>query len=70
MHAKGKGKARADDALGLDSVLSLFGQWAQEKSGDEPLVVAVVGFTNVRSYSGLIMVLFLTLFLGRQERIR
>ncbi|KAI0775469.1 GNL3L/Grn1 putative GTPase-domain-containing protein [Irpex lacteus] len=27
--SKGKGKARADDALGLDALLSLLGQWSQ-----------------------------------------
>ena len=45
---KGKGKERADDALGLDSVLSILEKWAGEKTGDEPLAVAVVGLTNVR----------------------
>ncbi|KAI0346977.1 hypothetical protein BDW22DRAFT_1480687 [Trametopsis cervina] len=44
--SKEKGKARADDALGLDSVLTLLGQWAQEKAGEKPLTVAIVGGTN------------------------
>lgn len=44
--SKGKGKARADDALGLDALLSLLGQWSQSHSTDKPFTVAVVGFTN------------------------
>ncbi|KAI0699854.1 P-loop containing nucleoside triphosphate hydrolase protein [Cytidiella melzeri] len=44
--SKGKGKARADDAVGVDSIISLLGQSAEEKSGDKPLAVAVVGLTN------------------------
>ena len=44
---KGKGKERVDDALGLGAVRSLVGKWAKEKSGSEPLTVAVVGSTNV-----------------------
>jgi hypothetical protein len=43
---KGKGKARADNAIGVDSVLSLLGQFAEEKATGNPLAVAVVGFTN------------------------
>lgn len=30
-------------------MLSVLGQWAEEKAGEEPLLVAVVGLTNVRS---------------------
>lgn len=48
MPFKGKGKARADDAVGIDSILSALEKWASEKKGEEPLVVAVVGVTNVR----------------------
>lgn len=45
---KGKGKERADDAWGVDSIRKVVGKWAQEKEGDSPLAVAVVGVTNVR----------------------
>ncbi|GJE84787.1 nuclear GTP-binding protein [Phanerochaete sordida] len=44
--AKGKGKERADDALGASSVIAALEKFASEKSADEPLVVAVVGSTN------------------------
>ncbi|KAJ7929179.1 GNL3L/Grn1 putative GTPase-domain-containing protein [Mycena leptocephala] len=46
---KGKGKAKApsDNATGADSVLECLGEWAEQKKGDKPLCVAVVGFTNV-----------------------
>lgn len=48
---KGKGKAKvtvpADDAVGVDSVLEVLGQWAEEKNKKMPLTVAVVGITNV-----------------------
>ncbi|KAJ7229052.1 hypothetical protein GGX14DRAFT_416477, partial [Mycena pura] len=46
---KGKAKAKAprDDALGSDAVLQLLGEWAEQKKGDDPLCVAVVGITNV-----------------------
>ncbi|KAJ7067927.1 hypothetical protein C8F01DRAFT_581849 [Mycena amicta] len=44
---KGKAKAQAGDALGADSVLELLGTWAEEKEGNEPLCVAVIGVTNV-----------------------
>ncbi|KAI0959303.1 hypothetical protein AcW1_004162 [Taiwanofungus camphoratus] len=43
---KGKGKERADDSWGTDSVLSCLRLWAQEKEGSEPLVAAIVGVTN------------------------
>ncbi|KAI0069108.1 hypothetical protein BV25DRAFT_1845130 [Artomyces pyxidatus] len=43
---KGKGKVPANDAWGADAVLAQLRQWAQEKSGSEPLGVAVVGLTN------------------------
>ncbi|OBZ71764.1 Guanine nucleotide-binding protein-like NSN1 [Grifola frondosa] len=46
VNAKGKGKERADDAWGVDSVLSCLRLWAEEKKDDKPLVVAVVGLTN------------------------
>ena len=45
--AKGKTKAIADDALGVDSILECLGEWAKSKTGDEPLTVAVLGVTNV-----------------------
>ncbi|KZT74532.1 hypothetical protein DAEQUDRAFT_197091 [Daedalea quercina L-15889] len=44
---KGKGKERADDAWGVDGVTQCLSKWAQEKEGDDALVVAVVGVTNV-----------------------
>ncbi|KAJ7781657.1 GTP-binding protein [Mycena metata] len=48
---KGKGKAKAkassSNALGADGVLERLGEWAEQKEGDKPLSVAVVGFTNV-----------------------
>uniref|UniRef100_A0A8H7Y2E5 CP-type G domain-containing protein n=1 Tax=Psilocybe cubensis TaxID=181762 RepID=A0A8H7Y2E5_PSICU len=46
---KGKGKAKvpADDAIGLEPILTCFAEWAKEKKTGEPLVVAVVGITNV-----------------------
>ena len=50
---KGKRKEPSDDAWGLDAVSNLLGHWAQEKTGEGPLHVAVVGLTNVRSYSFL-----------------
>lgn len=45
---KGKGKIKEplDDAWGLDAVSNLLGHWAQEKTGEGPLHVAVVGLTN------------------------
>lgn len=49
MKGKGKAKARADDGLGVDSVLACLGEWAGEKTDDQPLAVAVLGVTNVRS---------------------
>ena len=42
-----KTQHRADDALGADSILACLNQWAQEKEGGGPLVVAVVGVVNV-----------------------
>jgi nuclear GTP-binding protein len=50
---KGKGKRiePSDDAWGLDAISNLLGHWAQEKTGEGPLHVAVVGLANVRSYS-------------------
>ncbi|KAF7330775.1 Guanine nucleotide-binding protein-like 3 [Mycena venus] len=44
---KGKAKAPAEDATGADLVLERLGEWAEQKEGDKPLCVAVVGFTNV-----------------------
>ncbi|KAF8505465.1 hypothetical protein F5888DRAFT_1791522 [Russula emetica] len=43
---KGKRKEPLDDAWGLDAVSNLLGHWAQEKTGEGPLHVAVVGLTN------------------------
>ncbi|KAH9963235.1 P-loop containing nucleoside triphosphate hydrolase protein [Russula dissimulans] len=43
---KVKGKEPPDDAWGLNAVSTLLGLWAQEKTGDGPLHVAVVGLTN------------------------
>jgi nuclear GTP-binding protein len=48
---KGRRKEPLDDAWGLDAVSNFLGHWAQEKTGEGPLHVAVVGLTNVRSYS-------------------
>ncbi len=44
---KGKGKLPADDAIGVDALLKALLPWTKDK-GDEPLIVAVAGFTNVR----------------------
>ncbi|KAF8211548.1 hypothetical protein K438DRAFT_1807499 [Mycena galopus ATCC 62051] len=46
---KGKGKAKAStqDATGTGPFLECLGEWAEQKEGDKPLCVAVVGFTNV-----------------------
>ncbi|KAG7445979.1 P-loop containing nucleoside triphosphate hydrolase protein [Guyanagaster necrorhizus] len=43
---KGKGKLSADNAIGVDALLKTLLPWAKSKSDDEPLVVAVAGFTN------------------------
>ncbi|KIP09819.1 hypothetical protein PHLGIDRAFT_11671 [Phlebiopsis gigantea 11061_1 CR5-6] len=43
---KGKGKERADDAMGASSVIAALERWAVEKTSGEPLLAAVVGFTN------------------------
>ncbi|GLB33406.1 putative GNL3L/Grn1 putative GTPase [Lyophyllum shimeji] len=45
--AKGKEKPRADDGLGVDSILACLGEWAKAKKEDQPLAVAVVGIANV-----------------------
>lgn len=42
--SKGKEKERADDALGVSSILSCLSEWSHS---DQPLVVAVTGVTNV-----------------------
>ncbi|KAF8816517.1 P-loop containing nucleoside triphosphate hydrolase protein [Phlegmacium glaucopus] len=44
---KAKAKLPIDDALGAQSVLDCLSQWAKEKKGEEPLIVAVVGVANV-----------------------
>ncbi|KAI9063457.1 P-loop containing nucleoside triphosphate hydrolase protein [Trametes sanguinea] len=44
---KGKAKERADDAWGLEAILALLKQWAEEKKDDKPFTLAVVGVTNV-----------------------
>ncbi|KAM6495364.1 hypothetical protein JOM56_008070 [Amanita muscaria] len=51
--SKGKMRPRVDDGVGVEAVLELLGQWAQEKGGDKPLTVGVVGLTNVRKSSFL-----------------
>ncbi|KAI0285084.1 hypothetical protein BGY98DRAFT_1093202 [Russula aff. rugulosa BPL654] len=43
---KGKRKEPSDDAWGLEAVSHLLRHWAQEKTGEGPLHVAVVGLTN------------------------
>ena len=60
---KGKRKEPSDDAWGLDAVSNLLGHWAQEKTGEGPLHVAVVGLTNVRSTRPLFSFLGSTLVL-------
>jgi nuclear GTP-binding protein len=45
--SKGKVKALANDATGASSILAYLSECAQEKEGDEPVAVAVVGLTNV-----------------------
>lgn len=42
--SKGKEKERADDAIGVSSILSCLAEWSHS---DKPLVVAVTGVTNV-----------------------
>lgn len=54
-YVKGKGKERVNDAWGADAVNSLLQQWAEEKGAEEPLVVAVVGVTNVCRSTFLVM---------------
>ncbi|KAA1466062.1 hypothetical protein DENSPDRAFT_830806 [Dentipellis sp. KUC8613] len=44
--SKGKQKAPANDAWGIDTVTTLLSKWADEKAGSDPLTVAVVGLTN------------------------
>ena len=44
---KGKEKASLVDALGASSIRTYLSELARDKDGDEPLVVAVVGLTNV-----------------------
>ena len=51
---KGKERERADDAWGLDAASALFRSLAEQKQGDEPLTIAVVGVTNVSFPSTLI----------------
>lgn len=57
--AKGKGKERVDDALGWSSVVAALEKFAAEKPSDEPLVAAIVGFTNVcpSTFSVLVTIL-------------
>ena len=66
---KGKSKEPSDDAWGLDAVSQMLGHWAQEKTGDGPLHVAVVGLTNVRSHSLSFFSGLNTWALVRKERI-
>jgi nuclear GTP-binding protein len=65
---KGKSKEPSDNAWGLDAVSQLLGHWAQEKTG-EPLHVAVVGLTNVRSCSFSFLIGLNTCVVVRKERI-
>ncbi|KZP15119.1 hypothetical protein FIBSPDRAFT_1048353 [Athelia psychrophila] len=44
--SKPRAKPSATDAPTADSILAQLSAWAQEKTGDEPLAVAVVGLTN------------------------
>lgn len=44
--SKGKTRPPVDDGVGVEAVLGLLGRWAQEKGGDKPLTVGVVGLTN------------------------
>jgi len=44
---KGKAKVSADDGLGVDSVVAYLSEAARAKNDDKPLVVAVLGLTNV-----------------------
>ncbi|EIN10256.1 hypothetical protein PUNSTDRAFT_99645 [Punctularia strigosozonata HHB-11173 SS5] len=41
-----KTSERADDAVGVDGVLSQFEDWSKDETGDEPFTVAVLGVTN------------------------
>jgi nuclear GTP-binding protein len=66
---KGKSKEPSDDAWGLDAVSQLLEHWAQEKTGDGPLHVAVVGLTNVRPHSFSFFSGLNTCALVRKERI-
>jgi nuclear GTP-binding protein len=56
---KGKGKAKEpmDDAWGSDAVSQLLALWAREKMDEGPLLVAVVGLANVRSFLLLFLLL-------------
>lgn len=69
---KGKGKAKhpADDALGADAILDCLGKWAEEKKGDSPFTVAVVGVTNVRYHSPFLSpVTEVLVLIDRQELV-
>ncbi|KAF7971036.1 hypothetical protein HWV62_22155 [Athelia sp. TMB] len=44
--SKPKAKASTTDAPSAGSILDQFASWAQEKAGEEPLTVAIVGLTN------------------------
>ena len=45
--SKGNEKASVNDAIGASSILAYLSECAQEKEGDEPVTVAIVGLTNV-----------------------
>ena len=62
--AKGKGKVPIDNAWGTEALLKALGEAAQKK-GDEPLAVAVVGFTNVFYTFGDALFTRSCIFLGR-----
>jgi nuclear GTP-binding protein len=52
--SRGKEKAPVNDAIGASSIFAYLSKCAQEKEGDEPVAVAIVGLTNVSilSYRG------------------
>jgi len=45
--SRGKEMVPVNDATGASSILAYLSECAQEKEGDEPVAVAIVGLTNV-----------------------